>query len=306
MDNLFNIYIKGSMMTLPFTLPPVIKNGLNPIWEGNGFRIGHEFFNVLQYGTNHAGWNDDLTAFHEESAGDHHFIDRASRDHTISQLKKNVRTLTPVILEVGCSSGFMLQRITKNFPQATVMGADIVHEPLIKLSKLIPQVPLLRLDMLQCPLPDSCIDAIVMLNVLEHIEDDARVLNQVYRILKPGGVVVIEVPAGPHLYDVYDKVLLHYRRYTLSRLRMLMQKQNFKIKNQSHLGFFLYPGFWFVKKRNKHLLLASESVQREFVDKTIRDSGENKLFHAIMQCELRLGHLISYPFGIRCLMTAIK
>lgn len=292
---------------LPFLLPPVTASGQIPQWEGNRFKIGNEFTNVLQYSVNNLGWNDDLTHFHEESAGDQHFIDKASRDHAIQQLNKHLQKKTnPTILEIGCSSGFMLQRMHKNFPEANVIGSDVVSEPLHKLAKILPQTPLFRFDLLHCPLPDNCIDAVVILNVLEHIENDFAAIQQIYRILKPGGVVIIEVPAGPHLYDAYDKVLMHYRRYQLKELRNLVKKQGFKIADQSHLGFFLYPGFWLVKQRNKRLLSGSANAQQQLVEKNIRDTGENKLFHFVMQTELFLGRMISYPVGIRCLMTCVK
>lgn len=294
-------------MSLPFALPPIMADGDIPRWEGNGFRVGNEFTNVLQYSINTLGWNDDLTSFHEESAGDQHFIDRASRDHAIQQLKSHLSSKSnPTILEIGCSSGFMLHRMHKAFPQATIIGADVVSEPLHKLAVALPTIPLLRFDLLHCPLPDNSIDAIVILNVLEHIENDALALQQIHRILKPGGVAIIEVPAGPGLYDIYDKVLMHYRRYTRADLTKLVSQIGFKIKDNSHLGFFLYPPFWFVKKRNKRLLAESEETQQKLVEKTIRDTGENKLFHFIMQTELLLGKMISYPVGIRCLMSCVK
>ena len=62
-----------------------------------------------------------------------------------------------------------------------------------------------------------------MLNVLEHIEDDNEALMQAKRILKPGGILVLEIPAGPHLYDIYDKFLRHFRRYNLSGLTNQLQ-----------------------------------------------------------------------------------
>lgn len=292
-------------MNLPFDLPP-LHDGIIPLWLGNEFKVGENLVKVLSYSSNTLGWNDELTSFHEESAGDQHFIDRASRDHAIYQLNKNLHEKNPTILEVGCSSGYMLERIQKAMPNATLMGADVVHEPLLKLTERLPNVPLLRFDMVNCPLPDQSVDAIVMLNVLEHIKEDAAALKQVFRILKPGGVAIIEVPAGPHLYDPYDKILMHYRRYILSDLCQLAKNQGFQIKHKSHLGFFLYPGFWMVKKRNIRLINAAEDVQRRLVENNIRDTGKNRLFHAIMQTELKLGRFISYPFGIRCLLTCKK
>jgi SAM-dependent methyltransferase len=294
-------------MTPAYSYPALVEGGAIPCWEGNGFKIEDEFTQVLQYSMNESGWNDDLTEFHEEAAGDQHFIDKASRDYAISELSKHIDCAIPsTILEVGCSSGFMLQRMQITFPNATIIGSDVVNVPLQKLANTLPGVPLLRFDLTQCPLPSNSVDGIVMLNVLEHIEDDALALQQVFRILKPKGVLIIEVPAGPHLYDAYDKVLKHYRRYDLANLRNLVMQQGFKIQKKSHLGFLLYPGFWLTKQRNKRLLTESAVVQRQQVEKVIRQTGQSKFLHALMQSELYLGKWISYPFGIRCLLSCTK
>ena len=61
-------------------------------------------------------------------------------------------------------------------------------------------------------------------------------------------MIVIEVPAGPHLYDVYDLVLTHWRGYTLGELRQLTEQVGFRTLYASHLGFFLYPAFAWTKR----------------------------------------------------------
>lgn len=293
-------------MNLPFVLKPIKEGAEIPKWDGKGFRIDQEFTQVLQYSNNDLGWNDELTDFHEETAGDNHFIDCASRDHAISQLKQRVYSKNSTILEVGCSSGYMLHRMQKTFPEAIIIGSDVVNEPLLKLANNLPDIPLFRFDMQHCPLPDNSMDAVVMLNVLEHIENDTAVLQQTYRILKPGGMLVVEVPSGPHLYDIYDKVLKHYRRYDATLLAQLIAKQGFVIQKKSHLGFFLYPAFSWVKKRNKRLLMETENLQRKHVKKAITNTGSNHLLHLLMRIELQLGKLLSFPVGIRCLITCIK
>jgi ubiquinone/menaquinone biosynthesis C-methylase UbiE len=200
----------------------------------------------------------------------------------------------------------MLQRIVNEKPDAFVMGSDIVYQPLLNLAEKMPNVPLMRFDLTQCPLPDNCCDAVVILNVLEHIEDDQKALNEIYRILKPGGIVVIEVPAGPHLYDVYDKALMHFRRYTMGDLTTKIKKSGFNIKSKSHLGFLLYPGFAFVKKRNQRFLTHTIEEQRKMALKNSDDTSGNKLFHALMKLEFVLGKWVRYPWGIRCLVTCQK
>jgi 2-polyprenyl-3-methyl-5-hydroxy-6-metoxy-1,4-benzoquinol methylase len=149
----------------------------------------------------------------------------------------------PVILEIGCSSGFMLMLARERLPNARWIGSDYVRGPLEKLAAEVPQLPLLHFDLRTCPLPDDSVDAVLLLNVLEHIDDDALAMHQVHRILRPGGVAVIEVPARPELYDVYDELLMHHRRYTGAGLRQLLLTAGFEISRFSHLGTLLYPLF---------------------------------------------------------------
>jgi SAM-dependent methyltransferase len=293
-------------VSLPFSLPPQESGKPSPVWLGNGFRAGDDFFRVLDYSSNSDGWNDSLTTFHEETAGSDHFIDRASRQHALEQLIRHAERKPAVILEVGCSSGYLLAQIADYFTETAVLGADVVKEPLEQLASVYPDLPLFRFDLVQCPFPDESVDAIVLLNVLEHIEDDAAAMAQVCRILKPNGIAVIEVPAGPHLYDAYDQSLMHFRRYALSDLRRLARDANLRIVEQSHLGFLLYPGFQLVKRRNRRLLSKSANAQRQVVEQNIRNTGSSGLLRCLMKFELAMGHWFSYPFGIRCLLTCAK
>jgi len=277
-----------------------------PVWEQGEFRIGDRIAPVLEYDSGSDGWTNGLTTFHEESAGSSHFIDRASREYALRQLLKHVREESPVILEVGCSSGFMIRLIRQHLPHAIIMGSDVVSEPLKRLAASMPGIPLVEFDLVRCPLPDGIFDALVLLNVLEHIDDDQAAVEQVHRVLKYGGVALIEVPAGPHLYDVYDKMLLHRRRYRLSELTVLLENAGFKIMRKSHLGFFLYPGFWAVKKRNKRLFSIDKTTIQQVVEQNIRDTGNSRILNILMRIESFLGRWISYPFGIRSLLTCVK
>jgi SAM-dependent methyltransferase len=252
-----------------------------------------------------SGWTDDLTDFHEETAGANHPIDVASRVHAARQLK-NIVVEAPVVLEIGCSSGFMLREIRRSLPRAFVIGSDYVRGPLEKVLADMPDLPVLQFDLIRCPMPDESLDALVLLNVLEHIRDDAGAVQQLYRTLKPGGVAVIEVPAGPNLFDVYDKMLMHFRRYSLRSITTLLQSAGFEIVKKSHLGFFVYPAFWVIKQRNKRFLSQDEAAQKRVVAGNIRSTQGSWLFHAVMGVELFLGRFVSYPRGIRCLLTCRK
>ena len=291
----------------PKIFPPLPDSSQTPEWTGYGFRVGEQNVPILSYEAAVSGWTDDLTVFHENTAGSSHFIDLASRRHAISQVAQYASGTSPIIMDIGCSSGFLLTDLKAAFPQAYVMGADVVLGPLLNLAKASPETPLLHFDLTRCPLPDNSVDVAVLLNVLEHIENDTLAVQNLFRLLKPGGIAVIEVPAGPELFDIYDELLMHYRRYKLPGLRRLFLETGFSILSQSHLGFFLYPGFFVVKqlRRKKRADIPEEEIAA-LVSRNINQTSGNPFFHALMKLELAVGRIISYPFGIRCLITVRK
>ncbi|HST27487.1 MAG TPA: class I SAM-dependent methyltransferase [Rudaea sp.] len=75
-------------------------------------------------------------------------------------------------------------------------------------------------------------DAITYINVLEHIEDDAQQLRFAWDTLKPGGHLLVFVPALPWLYSDHDRRIGHYRRYRAAPLRELVSAQGFEIVRQ--------------------------------------------------------------------------
>jgi SAM-dependent methyltransferase len=89
------------------------------------------------------------------------------------------------------------------------------------------------------------IDSVVCLNVLEHIEDDRRVLAELYRAIDPGGVVVVLVPAHPDLYSDLDRNLGHYRRYTRELLEERFREAGFTVEKSRYFNWVGAIG-WYV------------------------------------------------------------
>ena len=264
---------------------------------------------VLDFEAGESGWSEDLTRFHEDAAGQGtHPIDVASRRRARSALRQHLRSENPelVLLEVGCSSGFLLEELASDWPGHLVIGADYIPGPLYRLATRMPAIPLMRFDLTRCPLPSASVDAVVILNVLEHIEDHQEAVRQVARILKPGGIVVVEVPAGPQLYDVYDKLLKHYRRYRAGEVRQILEDAGLPVVSLSHLGWLPYPAFALVKRRNRRWLDAPEQVQQAIVERAIRDSGNGPFLRWATVIEEWVGRWVSVPIGIRCVAVAIK
>jgi SAM-dependent methyltransferase len=90
----------------------------------------------------------------------------------------------------------------------------------------------------------SC-DSVVLINVLEHVENDEELLSTIHQVLKPGGAVVLFVPALPGLYGSLDEGFGHIRRYRKGQLGSLLMKVGFQV---GCLRYFNLPGIlsWFV------------------------------------------------------------
>jgi SAM-dependent methyltransferase len=289
-----------------FPWPAVPGETLAPVWNGTGFVIGDQRRRVAAYHTEPSHWSADLTALHEAESGRDHPIDRASRRLAVRTMRRLAGRSAPVFLDVGCSTGFILEELRESLPHATLIGADYLQAPLENLARRIPDVPLLQFDLRHCPLPDNCVDGITCLNVLEHIDDHDGALGQIHRVLKPGGWAHLQVPAGPALYDLYDEYLMHHRRYRLGDLVGMARAKGFRVEAATHLGFLAYPAFCLVKRRNRRHLAAPPEEKMRMVARQIRATRTQPLLAAAIRLETALGRFLSHPCGIRCVVVLRK
>jgi SAM-dependent methyltransferase len=96
------------------------------------------------------------------------------------------------------------------------------------------------------PLPDNAGSFVFSLNVFEHIGEDASAVTQLWKKLRPGGVVLIYVPAFNCLWSSLDDQVKHYRRYTKRSLRQLVEQAGFSVEELRYadaLGFLAAFGF---------------------------------------------------------------
>jgi len=82
---------------------------------------------------------------------------------------------------------------------------------------------------------------VVASDVLEHIEDDLAAVWEIARVLRPGGAVVISVPAHPWLFSEHDAALHHFRRYSKATLRDLLKRGGLRIRRISYWNAALFP-----------------------------------------------------------------
>jgi ubiquinone/menaquinone biosynthesis C-methylase UbiE len=290
-----------------FPWPALGEAKERPIWTGSHFQIHFERCKILSFGGSVSAWSSELTEMHEREAPSSHDIDLASRAMAIESMRLLRARGRPIILDVGCSSGFLVEELSRALPESEVIGADYLPELVLRGAERLPNNPFLQFDLRECPLPDACLDGVTALNVLEHIDNDDKALAEIYRILKSGGLAHIEVPADPTCFDLYDEVLLHFRRYRLCDLVAKARAAGFIVRKATHLGFFVYPVFKYAKQRNQRLRSQlNMEEKRSVVADQIRKTNQSRILSAIFVFERLLGSVVAYPAGIRAVVRLEK
>ena len=290
-----------------FPWPRLANNEPTPVWVGNGFRVGSEFSEILSYGESESAWSDELTAMHETEASSCHPIDLASRALAVRSMQELANRPHQLVLDIGCSSGFLVRDLQTRLPTLSILGADYLSTVVLRAARRNPGIPFVQFDLRKCPLPDRCVNGVTALNVLEHVDDDVTALNQIYRILTPRGIAHVEVPAGPECFDLYDEVLMHFRRYRLKGLVAMAKRIGFDVQSATHLGFLIYPAFRLIKFRNQlrysgHPLSAKQSI----VKRQINITGSSLAMRVALGMELNLSRFLRFPFGIRAVVKLFK
>jgi ubiquinone/menaquinone biosynthesis C-methylase UbiE len=160
----------------------------------------------------------------------------ARRRLALSLLKPLVGQGTKVV-DLGCGTGAVLAEIAA---WASPIGADMSRLAL-KLALSRGDFDLVQADGVALPLSSESVDAVIGLDVFEHIEDDAAALAECARVLRPGGVLVLSVPAFRSLWGPHDVALHHFRRYRKRQVAERLRAAGLEPMKLSYSVFFLFP-----------------------------------------------------------------
>jgi ubiquinone/menaquinone biosynthesis C-methylase UbiE len=102
------------------------------------------------------------------------------------------------------------------------------------------------------PLPDSAVEYLTALDVLEHVKEDAVAVREFHRLLKPGGLAVITVPAGMAVWSDWDVSLHHHRRYSRATLRALFPADAWETVYLNYTNVPVYPVAWLLRRLRRN------------------------------------------------------
>jgi len=162
-----------------------------------------------------------------------HIEDLPKDEFRLASLNNLVLKLLPptgTVLDFGCGGGHLVEKIQSKHQNVQIEASEVVDVMLKNLTKRF-QDKVTVIDYRQKTLVENHYDCIYSLDVLEHIEDDRQAFKDLYRALKVGGKLLVNVPAHMSIFSDFDTELGHYRRYEKYELEQKLKDAGFHIVN---------------------------------------------------------------------------
>jgi len=245
--------------------------------------------------------NADYVAEYESMEKGHWWW-QARRDIVLNILhdllaQRPPREGAPTLLDIGCGAGVNLASFRESFDCVGVEPDPV----LVEKARANSQVPVHQ-GTLPSGLPplDTRFDYVVLLDVLEHIDDDLAALDAAASQMKPDGRMVINVPALPWMWSVHDEVNQHKRRYLAGGLRELIRGAGLKTSLIRYWGSFPVP-LAFLERQSKRLLGKEQSYRVPIPSPRV-----NSLCRQLLRTEFSLTKSLGLPFGLSLIAVVHK
>lgn len=239
---------------------------------------------------------DDLLLRQHLELEEHHWWFVGRRRIVLSTLE---RYLLPnkrlAVLDAGCGGGATLESLGR-YGSAT--GLELKEEAVDYARGRGRNVFQGSIEAL--PFEDESFDLTLALDVIEHVPDDSRAIQELYRVLRPGGSLLVTVPALMLLWSAHDEANGHYRRYTVGGLRGRVEAAGFEVVTATYFNTLLFP-----------LVLSLRTFWKAHPKRTASDVSEvppplNTLLAGLFSLErVFVGH-IGLPVGVSALCLVRK
>lgn len=199
------------------------------------------------------------------------------------------------ILDAGCGTGAILEQLGH---QEKNIGVDLAPEA-ISLCHRRGLNNVQQADISALPFADASFDAVICSSVLYHewVKDVAGALRELHRVLRPGGLLLVNLPAFRFLHSAHDDAVLTARRFRKNEIRALLLENGFAIRRLTYWTTLLFPLAVLART------LGGSKTGRDF---QISSGLTHHLFAQIMSIERSLLKRISLPFGVALFAVAEK
>lgn len=225
-----------------------------------------------------------------------------ARNRLVCWIAKRHLPVSAGYLEIGCGTGFVLQMLRKQFPKWKIQATEVHAEGLtFARARVGADVVFSQIDARAVPFRDE-FDVIGAFDVIEHIKEDDKVLDEIHSALKPRGFFLLSVPQHMFLWSRYDEIGCHFRRYSLAELNSKLQNAGFSIVETTSFNSLLLPLMLLSRlgkrDRNKHV---------DVLDELRLSRALNAMLSGVLWLEFSLIRLgVRWPFGGSRIVLARK
>ncbi|MGE0131036.1 MAG: class I SAM-dependent methyltransferase [Blastocatellales bacterium] len=205
------------------------------------------------------------------------------------------------IASVGCGPAEGLQWLEQFIhPQGKIVGIDL--EPL-HARRIPPHIEYAIGKLEAAPFAAASFDAVLALDVLEHLDNDAAGLSEAARMVKTGGLLLVTVPALPSLWGSQDVVSHHRRRYTKQTLCRAFHQAGLPLPRVSYFNTLLFPPVAGVRW-TRRALGKVENARSDFDD--TRPGLVNEFLASVFATERHIVPRLPLPIGVSLIATLIR
>ncbi|PAX07245.1 class I SAM-dependent methyltransferase [Sphingomonas lenta] len=199
------------------------------------------------------------------------------------------------ILEIGCGTGHNLPMLAK-FGRVDAIEIDPAARAIAseRLGKPVGDAPLPELPGVE----RAAYDMVAVLDVVEHIADDVAALRAMAECLKPGGKILIAVPAHRWMWSAHDVVNHHHRRYSKRTLRNAIERAGLRAERMRWFNSLLFPLAAAAR-------IAGRITGRDDSDDSPPPGPVNKLFERIFRLERHLVGRVPMTPGVSIVTLAV-
>lgn len=241
----------------------------------------------------------ELEGDHWWFRGKRHLVEKLIQNYLPRIFSNQPKSEAVVILDVGCGTGKMLEGLSAI---GRTIGCDFSDDA-IAFCRTRGHRLLAQGSAESLPFAGESVNVVCLLDVIYHqgIQDDVQVLREVYRLLVPGGILVLTDSACPFLYGPHDRAVQARQRYGKKEILDKLTQAGFVVRRIGFFNAFLFPIAASVR-------LVDRYFRRESIQSSVALTPEpfNTVLFQILKLEAWIIRWFDFPIGLTVYAVAEK